>query len=209
MSVVARRITGLHTSSPSCQSGRIHPCQLSPIFQCEHNAIRPLRVGFYCVNGGKQTCEPRPCTHVTVHASSRHGIQPPKSHTRGSPSCLGLVLLPAPSKAVVLVLVRIWSCAKQGVREVHSTARAAAVSPNDRAAWDDADNNLLVSSVFLLQRMFSGFGFVGNMHNDRCGLDSPSNSPVLNHGATSVPSMFHFLENRFYNSASTIWYHMF
>ena len=77
-----------------------------------------------------------------------------------------LVLLPAPKKAAALVRVRIWNCAKRGVREVHSTARAAAVSPNDRAAWDDADDNLLISSVFLLQRMFSGFGFVGNMHND-------------------------------------------
>ena len=98
-----------------------------------------------------------------------------KSHTRGSPSCLGLVLLPAPKNAVVLVLVRIWNWAKRGVREVHSTARAAALSPNDRAAWDDADDNLLVSSVFLLQRTFYGFGFVGNSHNDRCGLDPPSN----------------------------------
>ena len=123
-----------------------------------------------------------------------------KSHTRGSPSCSGLVLLPAPKKTIVLVLVRIWNCAKRGVREVHSTARAAAVSPNDRAAWDDADDNLLVCSVFLLQRMFSGFGFVGNMHDDRCGLDSPSNSPVPNHGATSVPSMSHFLETRFYDT---------
>ena len=77
-----------------------------------------------------------------------------------------LVLLPAPKKAAALVRVRIWNCAKRGVREVHSTARAAAVSPNDRAASDDADDNLLISSVFLLQRMFSGFGFVGNMHND-------------------------------------------
>ena len=117
-----------------------------------------------------------------------------KSHKRGSPSCLGFVLLPAPTKAVVLVLVRIWNCAKRGVREVHSTVRAEAVSPNDRAAWDDADDNFRVSSVFLLQRMFSGFGFVGNRHNARCGLDSPSNSPVPNHGATSVPSMSHLLE---------------
>ena len=84
-----------------------------------------------------------------------------KSHTRDFPSCVGLVLLPAPKNAVVLVLVRIWNCAKRGVREVHSTSRAAAVSPNDRAARDDADDNLLVSLVFLLQRMFSGFGFVG------------------------------------------------
>ena len=121
-----------------------------------------------------------------------------RSHTCGSPSCLGFVLLPAPKNAVVLVLVRIWNCAKRGVREVHPTARAAAVSPNDRAAWDDADDSLLASSVFLLQRMFSGFGFVGNRHNDRCGLDSPSNSPVPNHGATSVPSMPHFLETRLY-----------
>ena len=122
-----------------------------------------------------------------------------KSHTRGSPSCLGLVLLPAPKNAVILVLVRIWNCAKRGVREVHFTARAAAVTPNDRAAWDDADDSLLVPSVFLLQLiMFSGFGFVGNRHNNRCGLDSPSNSPVPNHGATSVPSMTHFLETRFY-----------
>ena len=72
-----------------------------------------------------------------------------KAHTRGSPSCLDLVLLPAPKNAVVLVLVRICNCAKRGVREVHSAARAAAVSPNDRAAWDDADDSLLVSSVFL------------------------------------------------------------
>ena len=125
-----------------------------------------------------------------------------KSHTRGSPSCLGLVLLPAPKNAVVLVLVCIWNCAKRGVREVHSTARASAVSPNDRAVWDDAVDNLLVSSVCLLQRMFSGFGFVGNRHNDRCGLDSPSTSPVPNHGATSVPSMTHFLETRFYEKLS-------
>ena len=46
--------------------------------------------------------------------------------------------------------------------------------------------------------MFSGFGFVGNRRNDRCGLDSRSNSPVPNDGATSVPSMTHFLETRFY-----------
>ena len=121
-----------------------------------------------------------------------------KSQTRGSPSFLGLVLLSAPKDAVVLVLVCIWNCAKRGLREVHVTARAAAVNPNDGAAWDDADENLLVSSVFLLQRMFSGFGLVGNRHNDRCGLNSPSNSPVPNHGATSVPSMPHFLETRFY-----------
>ena len=99
-----------------------------------------------------------------VHAAEFS--QRDKSHTRGSPSCLGLVLLLAPKKAVVLVLVRIWNCAKREVREVHSTARAPAVSPNDRAAWDDADDNPLVSSVFLLQHMFSGFGFVGSMHND-------------------------------------------
>ena len=120
-----------------------------------------------------------------------------KSHTRSSPSCLGLELLPAPKNAVILVLVRIWNWAKRGVREVHSTARAAAVNPNNRAAWDDADDSPLVSSVFL-QRIFFGFGFVGNRHNDRCRLNSPSNSPVQNHGATSVPSMPDFLETRFY-----------
>ena len=38
------------------------------------------------------------------------------------------------------------------------------------------------------------------MHNDRSGLDSRSNSPVPNHGATSVPSMSLFLETRFYCS---------
>ena len=54
-----------------------------------------------------------------------------KSHTRGFPSYFGLVPLPAPKNAVVLVLVRI---SKRGVREVHSTARTEAVSPNDRAA---------------------------------------------------------------------------
>ena len=54
-----------------------------------------------------------------------------KSHTRGSPSCLGLVPLPTPKTAVVLVLVGVWNCAKRGVREIHYTARAAAVSPND------------------------------------------------------------------------------
>ena len=121
-----------------------------------------------------------------------------ESHPRGSPSCLGLVLLPAPKNPVVLVLVRIWNCAKRGVREVHSMARAVAVSPNDRAARDDADDSLLVSSVFLLQRMFSGLGFVRNKHNDQCGLDSPNNSPVPSHGATSVPSMPHFLETQFF-----------
>ena len=112
-----------------------------------------------------------------------------KSHT--------LVLLPAPKSAVILMLVRIWNCAKRGVREVHSTARAAAICPNDRATWDDADDSLIVSVVFPIQRMFSGFGFVGNKHNDRCGLDIQSNSPVPNHGATSVPSMPQFLETRF------------
>ena len=131
-----------------------------------------------------------------------------KSHTRGSLSCLGLVLLPSPRKAIVLVLVRIWNCAKRGVREVHSTARAAAVRPDDRAAWEYADDNLLVSSEFLLQRMFSGFGFVVNRHNDRCGLDSPSNSPVPNHGATSAPSMTHFLETRFYSAAQPRFSHI-
>ena len=94
-----------------------------------------------------------------------------------------------------LVLFRIWNCTKQGVGEFPSTARrAAAVSPNEQAAWDDADDGLLVSSVFLLQRMFAGFRFMGNMHNARCGLDSPSNLPVPNHGATSVPSRPHILE---------------
>ena len=101
-----------------------------------------------------------------------------KSHTRGYPCCLRLVLLPSPKNAGVLLLVRIWKCAKGGVREVHFTSRAAAVKPNDRAAWDEADDNLLVSSVLPLHRMFSGVGFVGNRHDDRCGLDSPSNSPV-------------------------------
>ena len=82
-----------------------------------------------------------------VHAtevSPRH-----KSHTRGSRTCLDIVLLLASKNAVVLVLVPIGNCAKRGVREVHSTARAAAVSLNDRAAWSDADDNFLVSSVFL------------------------------------------------------------
>ena len=45
---------------------------------------------------------------------------------------------------------------------------------------------------------FSGSGFVGNKHNDRCGLDSPSNPPVPKHGATSVPWMPHLMETRFY-----------
>ena len=126
-----------------------------------------------------------------------------KSHTRGSPNCLGLVLLSAPKSAVVLVLVRVWNCAKWGVHEVHSRARAAAVSPNDRAAWDDADDNLLESSVFLLQRMFSGFGFVGDKHNDRCGLDSPSNSQVPNYGATSVHRCLIFWKPDFNSGGSS------
>ena len=108
------------------------------------------------------------------------------------------MLLSAPKNGVILVLVRIWNCVKRGVCEVHSTARAAAVSPNHRATWDDEDDSHLVSSVFLIQRMLSGFGFVRNRHNDRCGLDSPSISPVPNHRATSVPSMPHLLETRFY-----------
>ena len=119
-----------------------------------------------------------------------------KSHTRTRlPKLFGSVLLPAPNNAAVLVLVRNWNCAKRGVCQVHSTARAAAVSPNGRAAWDDADDSLLVPSVFLLQRMFSGFGFAGNRHNDRCGLDSPRNSSVPNHGATLVPLMPYFSGN--------------
>ena len=100
------------------------------------------------------------------------------------------MLLPAlPKNAVVFVLVCIWNFATRGVREVHSTARAAADRLNDRAAWDDTDDSLHASSVFFLQRMFFGFGFVGNRHNDRGGLDSSSNSRVPNHGAPFLPSM--------------------
>ena len=80
---------------------------------------------------------------TAVHATEVTDISP----IHAAPQ-VALVLLPASKNAVVLVLVRVWICAKRGVREVHSTARAAAVSPNDRAAWDDADDNLLVSSVF-------------------------------------------------------------
>ena len=36
--------------------------------------------------------------------------------------------------------------------------------------------------------------------SDRGGLDSPSDSRVPTHGATSVPSILHFLETRFYCS---------
>ena len=50
-----------------------------------------------------------------------------------------------------------------------TTTRKKVLLPNGRAAWDDADDSLLVSSVFLLQRMLSGFEFVGSWHNDRGG----------------------------------------
>ena len=92
------------------------------------------------------------------------------------PRQLAYVPLPAP-KAVVFVLVCIELVAlpKRGVREVHSTARAAAVRPNGRAAWDDADDKVSsISSVFLLQRMSSGFGFVGKRHNHCLLYTSPS-----------------------------------
>ena len=41
---------------------------------------------------------------------------------------------------------------------------------------------------------------MGNSRIGRCGLNSPSDSPVPNHGTTSLPSMPHFLETRFYCS---------
>ena len=48
--------------------------------------------------------------------------------------------------------------------------------------------------MFSLQRMFSGFGFVGKIHNDRGGL-YPSDSRVPTHGATLVPSASAFSGN--------------
>ena len=85
--------------------------------------------------------------------------------------------------------------ATRGVREVLSTARAAAVRPNGRAAWDDANDSLLASPVVLLQRMFSGFGFVGKGTMIGVLLDSPSDSRIPTHGATSVPTMPAFSGN--------------
>ena len=81
---------------------------------------------------------------------------------------------------------------------MHSTAREAAVSPHDRAAWEDADDGHLVSPVFILQRLCAGFEFVGNRHDDGFSLHPRSNSPVPNHGATFVPSVPQCLDTRFY-----------
>ena len=95
-------------------------------------------------------------------------------------------------------IVRNGESAKSAKSTPRLEERRQSVPTTEPRGWDDVGDSLLVSSVFLLQRMFSGFGFVGNRHNDRCGLDSPSNLPVPNHGATFVPSMPHFLETRFY-----------
>ena len=54
----------------------------------------------------------------------------------GSPSC-------SESCRICAGLYRTF--ATRGVCDVHSTARAAAVRAHGRAAWDDADDSILVS----------------------------------------------------------------
>ena len=87
---------------------------------------------------------------TSVHATE---VSPQdKSHIHTWLPKLAWVCSPSCSERCRICAGLYLTLPTRGVREVHSTVRAAAVRPNGRTAWDNADDSLLVSSLFLLQR---------------------------------------------------------
>ena len=174
----------VYTYFPSCPYCRIHTCRLSSIIQCDHNAIRPLRVGFTTYTEASNLRAPPGYSCHSPRQFTPRRLAPEISAIHAAPQVAGVL---CSFLLGIMLLYWCWFVFGTVQNGENSTARVAAVSPKDRAALDDVDDSLLVSSVFFPQNMFSGFAFVRNRHNDRCGLDSPTNhtgsknSPVPNH----------------------------